>query len=433
MKKRNEPISISEKKEIVIREKEKSFQKVSFSKSIKTFIAISSIIVFIFSLVFFLKPSSSSQDWATLPNVEKTVDKNTKLHNLIYDHTIIDKNKASSISELPNIPISAGAKVIKYFHLIEDPYPFFIKIYADHQTLYTLNLEQQNYQLEKTTYEKEIVLKTNKWLLVDDMLNIITRDSIETPFKRQELWQIENILSWSIGLRNLRKNDVITWVTEQHFFPLDDHIEEIGISGLALQSQSLDTTLHAIKFSPSGRASQYYDYSARPWKRQFLSSPVKYGRISSRYNLTRMHPKLKKIKAHRGTDFAAPQGVEIYALAGGAIIEMEKKTGNGNYVKLKHDDVYTTAYLHMHKFNDSLKVGDKVKQGQLIGFVGSTGLSTGPHVCLRFWRSGHQDDFLSAFPYLPAPAPLPYKERKAFEKKRDKIVALTSKAQLTES
>ena len=122
----------------------------------------------------------------------------------------------------------------------------------------------------------------------------------------------------------------------------------------------------------------------------FLKAPLKFSRISSRYTKRRFHPVQKRWKAHLGTDYAAPTGTPIWSTADGVVIKSSYTRGNGNYVKVRHNEKYTTQYLHMTKRN--VKVGQRVKQGDIIGFVGSTGLATGPHVCYRFWVYGKQVD-----------------------------------------
>lgn len=112
----------------------------------------------------------------------------------------------------------------------------------------------------------------------------------------------------------------------------------------------------------------------------------------SRYNLHRFHPVLQVEKAHLGTDFAAPQGSPIVATASGVVIAAQFTQNNGNYVKIRHDRVYETQYLHMSRFARGIRNGVRVQQGQVIGYVGSTGLATGPHVCYRFWKRGQQVD-----------------------------------------
>ena len=137
---------------------------------------------------------------------------------------------------------------------------------------------------------------------------------------------------------------------------------------------------------------EYYDDKAGLLRRQFLKSPIKFQyRISSRYNLRR-RIKLygNKIRPHRGTDFAAAYGTPIMTTASGTVIESARRGGNGNYVKVRHNGTYTTQYLHMKR--RKVRVGEYVKQGDIIGWVGMTGNTSGPHVCYRFWKNGREVD-----------------------------------------
>lgn len=136
----------------------------------------------------------------------------------------------------------------------------------------------------------------------------------------------------------------------------------------------------------------YYDQNGSPNKKTFLNAPLRYSRISSAFNRNRFHPVLKRRKAHLGTDYAAATGTAIMAVADGVVTHRSYTKGNGNYVKIKHDKTYQTQYLHMSRFARNVKRGTRVKQGQTIGYVGSTGLATGPHVCFRFWKNGRQVD-----------------------------------------
>lgn len=147
----------------------------------------------------------------------------------------------------------------------------------------------------------------------------------------------------------------------------------------------------------------YYDEEANNLRRTFLRAPLKFGRLSSRYNLRR---RIKyygyRVRPHRGTDYAAPIGTPILATADGVVTESTRKGGNGKYVKIRHNSTYSTQYLHMKA--QKVKRGEFVKQGDVIGWIGMTGNTGGPHVCYRFWKNGRQVDPLKED--LPAAEPL---------------------------
>ncbi len=141
-----------------------------------------------------------------------------------------------------------------------------------------------------------------------------------------------------------------------------------------------------------GDGTDHFDETGASLRKAFLKAPVEFSRISSRFDKKRFHPVLKKVKAHLGTDYAAPHGTPIVAVGDGVVIKASYTKGNGKYVKIRHNGTYTTQYLHMSRRN--VKEGQAVRQGDVIGYVGSTGLATGPHVCFRFWKNGHQVDHL---------------------------------------
>lgn len=163
----------------------------------------------------------------------------------------------------------------------------------------------------------------------------------------------------------------------------------------------------------------YYDGEGRPTQKAFLRSPVRYSRISSRFNLRRFHPIKKRRIPHLGTDYAAPYGTPIRAVADGVITKATYTRNNGKYVKMRHDRTYETQYLHMQKFAAGIRPGVKVTQGQTIGYVGSTGLATGPHVCFRFWKNKKQVNHLRE--NFPPPEPMDEAELPSFYKQRNLI------------
>jgi len=152
-----------------------------------------------------------------------------------------------------------------------------------------------------------------------------------------------------------------------------------------------DKDIYGFPYSDKkGGEVQYFDENGKQMRTMFLRSPLKYFTITSKFSKNRFHPVQKRFKAHNGTDYAAPTGTPIMTTASGIVVETGYTSGNGNYVKVKHDAMYTTQYLHMSKI--LVRRGQRVEQGQTIGKVGSTGLATGPHVCYRFWKNGVQVD-----------------------------------------
>ena len=149
--------------------------------------------------------------------------------------------------------------------------------------------------------------------------------------------------------------------------------------------------LDAYRFEDDGIAG-YYDLEGGSLQKVFLKAPVEFSRISSRYNPKRFHPVLKKVKGHFGTDYAAPHGTPIVAVGDGVVTKSGYTSGNGKFVKIRHNGTYETQYLHMSR--RAVKKGQRVQQGEVIGYVGQTGLATGPHVCFRFWKHGKQVDHL---------------------------------------
>lgn len=200
--------------------------------------------------------------------------------------------------------------------------------------------------------------------------------------------ELSEIFAWSIDFYRIQKGDWFKAIYEVKY--VDN--EPIGIGRIiAVEFNHFEETFYGFYFDQDGKE-DYFDEEANSLRKAFLKSPLKFSRLSSRYTMRRFHPVQKRWKAHLGTDYAAPTGTPIMCTGDGRVIESGYTGGNGNYVKVKHNSVYTTQYLHMSKRKAG--VGDYVKQGDIIGYVGSTGLATGPHVCYRFWKNGRQVDHL---------------------------------------
>lgn len=204
-------------------------------------------------------------------------------------------------------------------------------------------------------------------------------------------YMLSDIYAWTIDFFRLQKNDRFKVIYTEKY--IDDSIYA-GVENIkAAYFEHNKEPFYAFEFMTDSvkGTTDYYSDKAKSLRRAFLKAPVKFKRISSRYNLRR-RIKLygNRIRPHKGTDFAASVGTPIRSTANGRVTKSAYSRGNGNYVKIKHNATYSTQYLHMKK--RKVKVGQFVKQGDVIGWVGMTGNTSGPHVCYRFWKNGRQVD-----------------------------------------
>lgn len=235
--------------------------------------------------------------------------------------------------------------------------------------------------------------------------------------KHDLIARMEDALAWSVDFHHIHKGDAYKLVYERKM--VDGNPLGIGkLLGAWFKTNGKE--FYSVYFE-NEKYRGFYDTEGRPMKKAFLKAPVRYSRISSRYSKSRFHPVLKRYKGHYGTDYAANYGTPIVAVADGTISKASYTKGNGNYVKIRHDKVIETQYLHMQKFAKGISPGTRVRQGQTIGFVGSTGLATGPHVCFRFWKNGKQVDHLRE--NLPPPEPMPESMLPEYFRVRDGILA----------
>lgn len=201
---------------------------------------------------------------------------------------------------------------------------------------------------------------------------------------------LSDVYAWTIDFTRLDKGDRFKVIYTEKF--VDDSIS-VGIEKIkAAYFEHRGKGLYAYEFETDSIKGivDYFDDQAKNLRRAFLKAPVKFSRISSRYNLKRKIAYYGRVKPHRGTDYAAPVGTPIMATANGRVTKSSYTRGNGNYVKIKHNNTYSTQYLHMKR--RKVRVGQYVKQGDVIGWVGMTGSTSGPHVCYRFWKNGRQVD-----------------------------------------
>lgn len=224
-----------------------------------------------------------------------------------------------------------------------------------------------------------------------------------------------DIFAWQVDFGRLQKGDKFKLIyTEKQVEGKPVGIESID----AIYFEHFGSGYYAFPFDQC-EGIDYFDEKGNSLRKALLKYPIEFTRISSRFNPNRFHPVAKVFRAHNGTDFAAPTGTPIRSAGDGIVLEAQYKGGNGNYVKIRHNATYTTQYLHMSKIGNGVRPGARVRQGQTIGFVGSTGLANGPHLCYRFWKNGVQVDALKV--QLPAAEPVKEIQRSAFEVVKERL------------
>ena len=196
---------------------------------------------------------------------------------------------------------------------------------------------------------------------------------------------LSNIFGWTIDFFGLQKQDEFRVIYEQEYV---DGKSLLNFNVLGAAFRHGDSTYYAIPFELNGEK-LYYDRAGKSLEGAFLKAPLDFFRISSRFSNSRFHPVLKRYRAHHGVDYAAPTGTPVYAIGKGRVIAKGyQANGGGNYVKIRHNSIYTTTYMHLSRFEKGIKVGVDVAQKQVIGYVGATGLATGPHLDFRVYENG---------------------------------------------
>lgn len=232
----------------------------------------------------------------------------------------------------------------------------------------------------------------------------------ELGFSPQLTNDFVDIFAWQIDFFRLQKGDRFKVIFEEQL--VDG--QTVGIGDIkSVYFEHFGNGYYAFQHD-QGNGVDYFDEKGNSLRKALLKYPLEFTRISSRYSGSRYHPVQKRYKAHRGTDFAARRGTEIRSVGDGIVLEARYGKYNGNYVKIRHNATYTTQYLHMSKIASGVKPGQRVRQGQTIGFVGSTGLATGNHLCYRFWKNGVQIDALKV--ELPPSEPILEENLPAYNK-----------------
>lgn len=222
-------------------------------------------------------------------------------------------------------------------------------------------------------------------------------DGAKQDIPQSTLIELAGLFGWDIDFAlDIRQGDKFSLIYEELF--LDG--KRIGYGNILIANfVNKGRELTAIRYEDNKGDAQYYDPSGHSMRKEFLRNPIDFARISSRFNLRRKHPVLNKFRAHRGTDYAARTGTPIKSTGDGKVIFAGRKGGFGNCVIIQHGSRYQTLYAHLSKFNRKARKGRRIKQGQVIGYVGSTGLATGPHLHFEFRVDGvHRDSLRIKLP-----------------------------------
>ena len=252
------------------------------------------------------------------------------------------------------------------------------------------------------------IIKSSLWLTME-----------EQKLSPKLTAELSTIYAWTIDFFKIQKNDGFRVYYEDKY--IDG--QYIGIGRLlAAEFTHKGQEFYSFYYRENENFGDYYDEQGKTLRKAFLMAPVDYKRISSRYSKRRKHPVTGRWKGHFGTDYAAEKGTPIWSTANGTIIAATYTKNNGNYVKVRHNGTYTTQYLHMSKIKPGIRKGVYVKQGDIIGYVGSTGLATGPHVCYRFWKNDKQVDPFKQ--KLPPGDPIKKKNREAYMLAKDSLMEI---------
>ena len=255
-------------------------------------------------------------------------------------------------------------------------------IYENSKIQYTVFELFEPYNVYQKENEVTYISDTIACVITSSLWNAIVEDKGDPALAAE----LADIYQWTIDFFGIQKGDEFYAIYEKRY-----------VEGKYIGLNSIEASLfkhngknyYAFYYQQdSTKKGEYFDENGQSLRREFLKAPLNYSRISSKFTNSRYHPVLKIYRPHHGVDYAAPAGTPVYTIGNGKVIEKGYDKGGGNYLKIKHNSVYTTVYMHLKGFAAGIKKGSSVSQGQLIGYVGSTGLSTGPHLDFRVYKNG---------------------------------------------
>ncbi len=340
------------------------------------------------------------------------------------DVTVVVK-KGDTLSSIFN-NLDIHSELTRILNLGKQAKPF-RKIYPGQKLHFTFGHDGiEKLELEKTITQSLFLYRENDSFIVEessrelDKISQVANGTIDQSLflagqdagmSDSLIMALAGIFGWDIDFAlDIRQGDSFTVMYEELY--LDG--EKVGDGNIiAAEFINDNRTYRAYRYTDSKEKTEYYAPDGKSMRKPFMRTPVDLARISSHFNLRRKHPVLNKIRAHKGVDYAASTGTPIKATGDGKVVHRGRKGGYGNTIILRHGNTYTTLYAHMSKYARKTGVGSRVKQGQIIGYIGSTGLATGPHLHYEFRVNGVHRNPLKV--KLPSAKPLPDSEMDRFQ------------------
>jgi len=331
------------------------------------------------------------------------------LFNIPIDSFNVVPGKVRSGQNLSDILVSKGISMSKIDEIskksiltfdvrkmkVDNPYYFFMNkknaskvdyfIYEINPVDYVVYQLSDSLRIYKEKKPIETLVKSASGVITSSLWNALAAQALDYNLALS----LSDIYQWSIDFYGLQKGDKFRVVFEENFV----NGKSIGIGRIfAAQFFHAKENFYAFRFTQDNEDS-YFDDKGQSLKKAFLKAPLKFSRISSSFSASRFHPVLKIYRPHFGVDYAAPTGTPVMSIGDGTVIaKAYQAAGGGNYLKIKHNSVYTTSYMHLSGYASGISNGTRVRQGQVIGYVGATGLASGPHLDFRVFFNGSPMD-----------------------------------------
>lgn len=380
----------------------------------KVIISVLILVIIIVSILFYVKrwrvlndvtyslSNEAIEDIPTLPEPQKMyglikdsfdietyrIKRNQNLAGILLnqniDYSIVNKIAENSKKHFDLRKIRYGNSYSLFFSLDSIKTPLWMVYEIDNTEYLVMQLYDS---LEVSRHEKEIFIqrKENVGIITSSLWNTIQEHNL-SPTLAVEL---SEIYAWTVDFFGIEKGDYFKVVYDEAY------VDSVSIGVKNIHSSYFyhkGQEYYAFRYLQDSTWS-YFDENGKSLRKAFLKAPLKFTRISSRFSNGRFHPVLKIYRPHHGVDYAAPAGTPVYALGDGTITHRAwDNKGGGNYIKIKHNSVYTTVYMHLSGFAKGIHQGKFVRQGELIGYVGKTGLATGPHLDFRVYKNGSAID-----------------------------------------